>query len=158
MSKTNLFQDERILLTDAIDARGVYKVIKTISTDPQSPVAYTETWVTVRGKLNAFGAIGHLRGDANKLTWVGDKAYSEHPYEIVVVLDVSPNRDIIRIYNQHIGEKCLNIVSAPDVVEITPAPQVGHNLLLEPSKTREYNILRNITLEKLKWEMNQHII
>lgn len=170
MNKT----DELTISLGASKASYGEVVLKTISLNNNLPVAYSQQQVVLPYRVIAsFGAIGKYEPLPAKCLYSGTKTqwvpveppantdFHEYytKYQIVVVIKVSPDNKIVKVYNKNIGERDLFSTNYIPQHPYEIQPKVGHRLLLErKGKTNDYNILRNITLEKLKWEMDQHII
>lgn len=167
MNKT----DELTIVLGGCNASYGEVVLKTISLNNNLPVAYSQQQV-VLPYVVSFGTIGKYEplpakrlGSSTETQWVPVEPRANTDlhayytkYQIVVVVKVSPDNNVT-VYNKNIGERTLYADNRLKKYHYEIQPQVGHRLLLEcRDKTDNYDILRNITLEKLKWEMDQHII
>ena len=159
-------QENYIILNDPIVSGGFCKM-KTISANPCDRSPYMESVVKdkeiaghVLGHDRAFfGTLGQYKKSGDIITWEDIKPYGQHNYLIVVVLKVNDTKTKAIVYDEFRDEFPVTIGNnLPYVV----SPQVGHKLLLQSRKgvadCIEYDIVHNITLAKLKWEMKQHII
>ena len=164
-------QENHIMLSCKQDAAQFYKT-KTISTNPNNQTPYMEKVVessTTQGRVlghdkGLFGTLGTYDypqswEPVRCARWEDIKPYGQHNYLIVVVLKVNDTKTKAIVYDEFRGEFPVTIGNnLPYVV----SPQVGHKLLLQSRKgvadCIEYDIVHNITLAKLKWEMKQHII
>ena len=165
-------KEKHIVLNCVQDASQFYK-IETISINPNNPNPYIKKTVessTTQGQVldldkGLFGTLGTYVKPNNKFCcpmWQDIVPYEKHDYEIVVVLDASKNE--IEVYNKNISRKTIEMDRELNVLTpYTVAPMVGHRLLLKHKHRCErginpYAIVHNITLAKLQWEMDQHII
>lgn len=159
-------QETHIVLNNVYTV-GSWGTMKTISTNPHNILPYKEQ--SVKSSIYAghvlgqdeglFGALGVYNYPQSwepqgECKWKDITPYGKHDYLIVVVLGVNNTQTVARVYDEFKGEFPITVKNnLPYIV----SPQVGHKLLLKRDGT-EYNIIHNITLAKLKWERNQHII
>jgi len=155
-------QETHIVLND-VHVVGSFGTMKTISTNPHNISPYKEQPVessiysghVLGHDEGLFGTLGqYIKPNFESVKWKDITPYRKHNYLIVVVLEVNNTKTVARVYDEFKGEFPITIKNN---LPYTVSPQVGHKLLLKRDCI-EYNIIHNITLAKLKWERNQHII
>ena len=162
-------EEKHIVLNCVQDASQFYK-IETISINPNNPNPYIKETVessTTQGQVlsidkGLFGTLGKYATPKDfHPMWQDIRPYGQHDYEIVVVLNARKNE--VKVYIQNIGERTIEMNELNVLTPYTVAPMVGHRLLLKHRHKAEkgidpYAIVHNITMAKMKWGMDQHII
>ena len=151
-----LLSQRMIVLDYSHDARFGGYVISAITTNPSAKMPYTEQYCSVPKDYNIksgdLGSFDKKYAQNIDLIWrpMPKDEYTSEIYTVVGLVDIVKNREVV-VYGKNIGEKRIDFRNFPRNI------QVGHKLLLRSRKEApdKYDVVHNITMARLKYEIDQ---
>lgn len=165
MSK-NINIEKGTILLDSTKTADFNRIVDFISINSNNAMPYDQRLLLPQGGGNVgdYGVLTQLSYDCNncdtwKDAWVPEIKYRQHDYEIAVVLDILKPDPVfpsypfsLAVYGKTLGERH---ILAKSISPYAVTPLVGHKLLLKCSDNKTFfcDIVHNITLSKMKWEI-----